>query len=137
MKYFNITVNGVLYQVSAEEVYAPGVPAPQAPGVNTPVDTAAPAPPPEAAPAAAAPASAHVQSVPTGGEGLLKAPMPGTIVAVEKAVGQVVSAGDVVIVLEAMKMENEIYAPRSGTISQIYINKGDTVSAGDPMLLIE
>ncbi len=132
MKYFNITVNGVLYQVSAEEVSAPGVPAPQAPGVNTPVDTAAPAPPP-----AAAPASAHVQSVPTGGEGLLKAPMPGTIVAVEKAVGQVVSAGDVVIVLEAMKMENEIYAPRSGTISQIYINKGDTVSAGDPMLLIE
>ena len=132
MKYFNITVNGVLYQVSAEEVSAPGVPAPQAPGVNTPVDTAAPAPPP-----AAAPASAHVQSVPTGGEGLLKAPMPGTIVAVEKAVGQVVSAGDVVIVLEAMKMENEIYAPRSGTISQIYINKGDTGSAGDPMLLIE
>ena len=132
MKYFNITVNGVLYQVSAEEVSAPGVPAPQAPGVNTPVDTAAPAPPP-----AAAPASAHVQSVPTGGAGLLKAPMPGTIVAVEKAVGQVVSAGDVVIVLEAMKMENEIYAPRSGTISQIYINKGDTVSAGDPMLLIE
>ena len=132
MKYFNITVNGVLYQVSAEEVSAPGVPAPQAPGVNTPVDTAAPAPPP-----AAAPASAHVQSVPTGGEGLLKATMPGTIVAVEKAVGQVVSAGDVVIVLEAMKMENEIYAPRSGTISQIYINKGDTVSAGDPMLLIE
>ena len=132
MKYFNITVNGVLYQVSAEEVSAPGVPAPQAPGVNTPVDTAAPAPPP-----AAAPASAQVQSVPTGGEGLLKAPMPGTIVAVEKAVGQVVSAGDVVIVLEAMKMENEIYAPRSGTISQIYINKGDTVSAGDPMLLIE
>ena len=63
--------------------------------------------------------------------------MPGTIVAVEKAMGQVVSAGDVVIVLEAMKMENEIYAPRSGTISQIYINKGDTVSAGDPMLLIE
>ena len=63
--------------------------------------------------------------------------MPGTIVAVEKAVGQVVSAGDVVIVLEAMKMENEIYAPRSGTISQIYINKGDTVSSGDPMLLIE
>lgn len=137
MKYFNITVNGVLYQVSAEEVSTPGVPAPQAPGVNTPVDTAAPAPPPEAAPAAAAPASAHVQPVPTGGEGLLKAPMPGTIVAVEKAVGQVVSAGDVVIVLEAMKMENEIYAPRSGTISQIYINKGDTVSAGDPMLLIE
>ena len=132
MKYFNITVNGVLHQVSAEEVSAPGVPAPKAPGVNTPVDTAAPAPPP-----AAAPASAHVQSVPTGGEGLLKAPMPGTIVAVEKAVGQVVSAGDVVIVLEAMKMENEIYAPRSGTISQIYINKGDTVSAGDPMLLIE
>ena len=136
MKYFNITVNGVLYQVSAEEVSAPGVPAPQAPGVNTPVDTAAPAPPPEAAPAAAAPASAHVQSVPTGGEGLLKAPMPGTIVAVEKAVGQVVSAGDVVIVLEAMKMENEIVATKSGTVAQIVTAKGAVVETGAPLVVI-
>ena len=136
MKYFNITVNGVLYQVSAEEISAPGTQDQRAPGVSPAVASAAPAPSPAAAPPAA-PAPAPAQTAPAGGEGLLKAPMPGTIVAVEKAVGQAVAAGDVVIVLEAMKMENEIYAPKSGTISQIYIHKGDTVSAGDPMLLIE
>ena len=105
--------------------------------MNTPVDTAAPAPPPEAAPAAAAPASAHVQSVPTGGEGLLKAPMPGTIVAVEKAVGQVVSAGDVVIVLEAMKMENEIMCPRDGVVASVHTFKGSAVESGALLCVLQ
>ena len=86
MKYFNITVNGVLYQVSAEEVSAPGTQDQRAPGVSPAVASAAPAPSPAAAPPAA-PAPAPAQTAPAGGEGLLKAPMPGTIVAVEKAVG--------------------------------------------------
>ena len=62
--------------------------------------------------------------------------MPGTIVAVEKAVGQVVSAGDVVIVLEAMKMENEILAPHDGTVAQVVVSKGTTVETGSPLIVL-
>lgn len=131
MKYFNITVNGKVYQVTAEEVGAPGgMTSAPAPAVPAPAP-AVPAPAPATAPAAAPrPAPA-----PGGGE-VMSAPMPGTIIEVSVSVGQAVSKGQPVLVLEAMKMENEVFAAQSGTVAQIFVSKGDTVNAGDPMIQI-
>ena len=122
MKYYNISVNGVAYSVSVEETAAgaaPGGPA------AAPAPKAAPAP--AAAPAApAAPASAGAVEV--------KAPMPGNILDVKVAAGASVKAGDVLVILEAMKMENEIVAPQDGTVASINVHKGDTVNSGDTLV---
>ena len=121
MKYYNITVNGVAYSVSVEETAAGAAPvaAPAAP-------VAAPAAP-AAAPKAAAPAGA-------AGAVAVKAPMPGNILDVKVAAGASVKAGDVLVILEAMKMENEIVAPQDGTVASINVNKGDTVNSGDVLV---
>ena len=112
MKYYNISVNGVAYSVSVEETAAGVAPA------AAPAPKAAPAPAAAAAPAApAAPASAGAVEV--------KAPMPGNILDVKVAAGASVKAGDVLVILEAMKMENEIVAPQDGTVASI--NSGDTL----------
>ena len=118
MKYYNITVNGVAYSVSVEETAAGAAPvaAPAAP-------VAAPAAP-AAAPKAAAPAGA-------AGAVAVKAPMPGNILDVKVAAGASVKAGDVLVILEAMKMENEIVAPQDGTVASVSVKKGDTVNSGD------
>ena len=104
MKYYNITVNGVAYSVSVEETAAGAAP------VAAPAAPAAPKAPaaPAAAPKAAAPAGA-------AGAVAVKAPMPGNILDVKVAAGASVKAGDVLVILEAMKMENEIVAPQDGT----------------------
>ena len=119
MKTYNITVNGTTYEVVVEETgstaSAPVYVAPQA---STPV--AAPA----AAPKAAAPAAA-------AGATKVTSPMPGTILAVKVSVGQQVKKGDVICVLEAMKMENDIPAPCDGTIASINTQKGASVASGD------
>ena len=119
MRKFNVTVNGIVYEVEVEEVAAGAVSAPKA---------AAPAPvaAPKAAPAAPAAAPAA-----TGAAGAvtIKAPMPGTILDVKVSVGAAVKKGDVVAVLEAMKMENEIFAPQDGTIASVNVTKGATVTA--------
>ena len=103
MKYYNITVNGVAYSVSVEETAAGAAP------VAAPAAPAAPKAPaaPAAAPKAAAPAGA-------AGAVTVKAPMPGNILDVKVAAGASVKAGDVLVILEAMKMENEIVAPQDG-----------------------
>ena len=120
MKYYNISVNGVAYSVSVEETAAGA--APVAPAA-APAPKAAPAP--AAAPKAAAGAAGAVA---------VKAPMPGNILDVKVAAGASVKAGDVLVILEAMKMENEIVAPQDGTVASINVNKGDTVNSGDVLV---
>lgn len=122
MKRFNITVNGKAYDVSVQELGA---------GVAMPV-AAAPAAV-AAAPAAAAPAPAAAAAPAAGGAvGAVKieSPMPGTILDLKVAVGESVAQNQVVAILEAMKMENEIVAPSAGTISGIHVTKGDSVNTG-------
>jgi glutaconyl-CoA/methylmalonyl-CoA decarboxylase subunit gamma len=107
------------------EAYAPAAPAPVAPAA--PVAAAAPA----AAPAPAAPAGAALAA----GE-VVKSPMPGNILKINVAQGQKVEEGDVLLVLEAMKMENEIVATKSGTVAQIVTAKGAVVETGAPLVVI-
>ncbi|MEG0269058.1 MAG: biotin/lipoyl-containing protein [Clostridia bacterium] len=135
MRQFNINVNGVAYQVSVEEVGASSAPmAPVAPVVAAPVAAAPVAAAPVAAPAAApvaAPAAAPV----VGGQ-KITAPMPGTIVDVKVAQGASVKKGDVLLILEAMKMENEIMSPCDGVVKQITVAKGASVNSGDALIVI-
>ncbi|MBR1917778.1 MAG: acetyl-CoA carboxylase biotin carboxyl carrier protein subunit [Bacteroidaceae bacterium] len=123
----SVTVNGKAYDV---EIVG------QAPKKITPVaKPAAPAAKPAAAPAAAAGTPAAPAATP--GEGTpFKAPLPGTINDIKVAVGQTVNVGDVVLILEAMKMENEITAEKAGTITSITVNKGDSVMEGTTMFTI-
>ena len=120
MKYYNITVNGVAYSVSVEETAAGAAPVAAAPVAAPAAPKAAPAP--AAAPKAAA------------GAVTVKAPMPGNILDVKVTAGASVKAGDVLVILEAMKMENEIVAPQDGTVASINVNKGDTVNSGDVLV---
>lgn len=129
MKY-KITLNGKTYEVEVEagkamlldeyEAIAPA-PAPAAP-------VAAPA----AAPAAPAAPAAAVTAAGT----TVDAPMPGTVLRIEVAQGQAVKAGQVLVVMEAMKMENEITAPADGTVAQIVAQKGASVETGSPLLVL-
>ena len=123
MKYYNITVNGVAYSVSVEETAAGAVP----------VAAAAPAAPaaPKAAPA---PAAAPKAAAGAAGAVSVKAPMPGNILDVKVTAGQSVKKGDVLVILEAMKMENEIYAEKDGKIGQVFVQKGATVETGTPLV---
>lgn len=128
MKNYTITVNGNVYAVTVEEgitqaaVARTAAPAPVA---AAPAPVAA-APAPAAAPAAPAPAA------PAGSQGsvTVPAPMPGKILGVKVSVGQAVKKGDVLVILEAMKMENEIVAPSDGTVASINVSNGDAVESG-------
>lgn len=119
MKNYTITVNGNVYEVTVEEGVSAGAAAPR------PAAPAAPkaAPAPAAAPKAAAPAGAQ-------GSVAVTAPMPGKILGIKAEPGQAVAKGEAIIVLEAMKMENEIVAPSDGTIASINVAVGDSVEAG-------
>ena len=128
MKY-KVTLNNRVYEVEVEqgeamlvneyELAAPAVAAPAAP----------------AAPAAAAPAAAPAAGALAAGE-VVTSPMPGNILKINVAQGQHVNEGDVLIVLEAMKMENEISATKSGTVAQISVTKGAVVETGTPLVVI-
>ena len=123
MKNYRITVNGTVYDVAVEELGQGAVAA-------APV---AAAPAPAAAPVAAAPAAPAAAPKASGTEGSVKvtAPMPGKILGVKASVGQAVKKGDVIIVLEAMKMENEVVAPEDGTVASINVSEGASVESGD------
>ena len=121
MKKYNVTVNGTAYEITLEVVDVADVKTTPAPAVAAPVATPAPA----AAPVAA----------PTGGE-TVNAPMPGTILAVNVQNGATVKKGDVLMILEAMKMENEIMAPKAGTVTTVAVQKGASVDTGAPLVFI-
>jgi len=128
MRKFNITVNGIAYEVEVEEVGAAESITP----VN-PAPAAAPAP---AAPKAPAPkAPAPKAAAPVAGT-KINAPMPGTILEVKVQQGAAVKKGDVLVILEAMKMENEILAPQDGTVAQISVSKGASVNSGDVLAVL-
>ena len=130
MKY-KVTLNNRTYEVEVEagqamlideyEAYAPAPIAPAAPVAAAPV---------AAAPVAAAPAVSVA-----AGE-VVKSPMPGNILKINVSLGQKVNEGDALLILEAMKMENEVVAPKSGTIAQIIVSKGAVVETGAPLIVI-
>ena len=136
MKY-KVTLKGRTYEVEVEageailldeyEAIAPSAPA-AAPAAAAPA----------AAPATAAPAAAAAPAAPvvTGAGDPVNAPMPGNILKVNVSQGQAVKSGDVLCVLEAMKMENEIMAPKDGTVTQVLVSKGSTVDTGAPLVVI-
>lgn len=126
---YKVTLNGKIYEVEVEKgeaviqsEYDAALPQ-AAPETAAPVQAAA-APAPQSAPAA--PASVGANTV--------VAPMPGNINAVKVTAGQQVKKGDVLIILEAMKMENEIYAEKDGKIGQVFVQKGATVETGTPLV---
>lgn len=126
MRKFMITVNGATYEVDVEEVGGAQTAAPVR--AAAPVAAAPAAPVKAAAPAAAPTATAAGESV--------KAPMPGNILDVKVKVGDTVKQGDALVVLEAMKMENDIPAPHDGKVVQVCVQKGATVNAGDALVVL-
>lgn len=130
MKNYTITVNGNVYEVTVEEGFTgkasapaarPAAPAPAAP---------APAPAPAAPAPAPAPAAPAPATAPAAGSITVSAPMPGKILGVKTSVGAAVKKGQVILILEAMKMENEIVAPEDGTVASVNVSVGEMVEPG-------
>lgn len=129
MKNYRITVNGNTYDVQVEELGASQAPvASAAPQASAPAATPAPATP-APAPQASAPAA-------TGEGEKVTAPMPGNILDIKVNVGDSVAANQVVVVLEAMKMENDIVTPVAGTVTAINVTKGQAVNSGDVLITV-
>lgn len=116
MKRFNITVNGKAYDVAVEEITDGSAPVVSAPK--------------------SAPTSAPV-SAPAGAGEKVTAPMPGTILDVKVSVGDTVTKGQAIMVLEAMKMENDIVAPCDGKVTSVTVKKGDTVNSADTLATVQ
>lgn len=124
MKKYTITVNGTAYEVEVEDMGGAAATAPKA------------APAPAAAPAPKAAAPAPAAKPVAAGSATISAPMPGKVLEVKVKAGDAVKSGDVLMILEAMKMQNEIMAPADGTISDVRISAGQTVGTGDVMIVM-
>lgn len=134
MKY-KVTLNGTTYEVEVERGEAMVIDeyqalAPQAPAAAVAAPVAAA---PAAAPAPAAPAAPQI----TGAGETIASPMPGVITVIKVTQGQAVKKGEILCILEAMKMENEIVAPKDGTITQVVTSKGATVDTGAPLVVLQ
>ena len=129
MKY-KVTLNGRTYEVEVEAGKAMLLDEYEA------IAPSAPAAAPAAAPVAAAPAAAPAAPAVTAAGQAVNAPMPGTILKVAVTAGQAVKEGELLVVLEAMKMENEIFAPKAGTVAQVLVNKGSSVDTGAALVVI-
>ena len=135
MKY-KVTLNKRVYEVEVEAGEAMLV---DEYDLKAPAAAAAPAPV-AAAPAAAAPAAAPAPAAPAGGAlaagTVVKSPMPGNVLKINVAPGQKVNEGDVLLILEAMKMENEVVSTKTGTVAQIVVDKGAVVETDSPLVVI-
>lgn len=127
---FNVNVNGNSYYVELEEIKDGAA---MAPIPSAPRPAAAPAPKPAAAPAAA---EAPKAAAPSAGETTLEAPMPGTILDVLVKEGESVKEGQLALVLEAMKMENELQIPVDGVVKAVNVTKGASVNTSDVLIII-
>lgn len=133
MKKYNITVNGTSYEVEVEEINEAGTTEVKS-SVQTQTNSKpAPKKVVEKAVKKETPKAPVAASVPSGGT-TVEAPMPGVILDIKVNVGDEVQAGDVILILEAMKMENEITAPASGKVSAIHASKGNNVGSGDVLI---
>lgn len=132
MRQFRVLVNGNEYKVAIEEINSEAgsgeVSAP-------PPKTATPAPKPQAE-QKAAPATPVQQEARSNGAGNIKAAMPGTILEIKVAVGDTVTKGQPLLVLEAMKMENDVMAPHDGEVKEIQVSKGASVNSGDALMVV-
>ena len=133
---YKVTLNGKTYEVEVESgeamlkaEYDAVAPVPSV------AAQPAPAAPVAAAPAAAAPAPA-APAAPTAAGETVASPMPGSIIDVRVTTGQAVKSGDILVILEAMKMENEILAPRDGTVAQVLVTKGTSVDTGAALVVL-
>ena len=131
MKRFQVTVNGTAYDVQVQEIAEAAPVAAPAPAAAAPAPKPAPAPAPAPKPA---PVPAALAPAAETGAVKVTAPMPGNIWDVRCSVGQSVAKGDVLVVLEAMKMQNEIVAPSEGKVAGIHVSKGATVDTGALMV---
>jgi len=125
IKNYRVTVNGQSYDVAVEEAGSVA-------SVAQPAAAVQPAPAPQ--PVVPAAASAAASAAAPAGASTVKAPMPGTVLSLKVSPGQSVKRGDVLLILEAMKMENEISAPTDGVVAAIRVQAGSTVNTGDPMV---
>ena len=135
MKKFKVTVNGKAYEVEVEEMGGAPAAAPAPQAAAAPAQAAPAAPVAPATAPAATPAPAVGGPIPEGAI-TVKAPMPGKISALKAEAGKAVKRGDIILVLEAKKMQNDITATADGTLHEIRVNPGDNVKTGDVLAVI-
>jgi glutaconyl-CoA decarboxylase len=144
MKKFKVVVNGEPFEVDVEEITG-AMPQIDVRPTARPVPAAPKAAPPRPAPTVTAPpAATRLAAAPTAAKpavtakpGVVCALMPGSVIDIKVNAGEQVKTGDVIIILEAMKMENEITAPKDGMVKEIKVQKGQAVNTGDELIVIE
>jgi len=137
----NVRVNNIAYSVEVPQGPAAGAPVYATPSLAAPQPPVPAAPPPstpvQAAPAPAAPVPAAARPARASSDNMIVAPMPGIILSIAVKEGDEVNAGDALLVLEAMKMENEIHAPQAGKIKKIHVSAGTEVQSGSELVELE